>query len=60
MCHYLAVRSLLEAKEFTEALQIINESEMCSSVSQSGINFLDQTNILQDAAKNVKFFKLNL
>ncbi|XP_034935947.1 cell division cycle protein 16 homolog [Chelonus insularis] len=54
MCHYLTVRSLLEAKEFNEALQVINESELCSNISQSGVSFIDHTNILTDAPKNVQ------
>ena len=53
MCHYLAVKSLMEAKEYNEALQIINESEMCTNMSQSGASFSDHTDILQDAPKNV-------
>lgn len=54
MCHYLTVRSLLEAKEFSEALQVINESEICTNMSQSGVNFIDHANILEDAPKNVQ------
>ncbi|XP_015597960.1 cell division cycle protein 16 homolog isoform X2 [Cephus cinctus] len=54
MCHYLAVRCLLEAKEFTEALQIINETEMCTNISQSGVSYSDHADILQDAPKNVQ------
>ncbi|XP_063995452.1 cell division cycle protein 16 homolog [Diachasmimorpha longicaudata] len=54
MCHYLTVRSLLEAKEFNEALQVINELEICSNISQSGVSFMAHPNILQDAPKNVQ------
>lgn len=53
MCHYLTIRSLLEAKEFTEALQIINETELCTSMSQTGVSFMEHTNFMQDAPKNV-------
>ncbi|XP_053593265.1 cell division cycle protein 16 homolog [Microplitis demolitor] len=54
MCHYLTIRSLLEAKEFTEALQIINETELCTSMSQTGVSFMEHTNFMQDAPKNVQ------
>lgn len=53
MCHYLTVRSLLEAKEYGEALQVINESEICTNMTQSGVSFSDHTDIMQDAPKNV-------
>ncbi|XP_012271394.1 cell division cycle protein 16 homolog [Orussus abietinus] len=53
-CHYLAVRCLLEAKEFSEALQVINESEICNSMSHSGISFSDRADILENAPKNVQ------
>ena len=52
MCHYLAVRSLLEANEFTEALQVINEFEICNNMSQLSTSFEDHANIF-DAPKNV-------
>lgn len=51
MCHYLTVRSLLEAKEYNEALQVINESEICTNITQSA--FGDRADILEDAPKNV-------
>ncbi|XP_076239082.1 cell division cycle protein 16 [Calliopsis andreniformis] len=54
MCHYLTVRSLLEAKEYNEALQVINESEMCTNITQSGVSYTDRTDILEDAPKNVQ------
>ncbi|XP_076296997.1 cell division cycle protein 16 [Lasioglossum baleicum] len=54
MCHYLTVRSLLEAKEYNEALQVINESEICTNIAQSVMNFPDRTHILEDAPKNVQ------
>ncbi|XP_076655085.1 cell division cycle protein 16 isoform X2 [Halictus rubicundus] len=54
MCHYLTVRSLLEAKEYNEALQVINESEICTNITQSVMNFPDRTHILEDAPKNVQ------
>ena len=54
MCHYLTVRSLLEAKEYNEALQVIKESEICTNVSQSGASFADRTHMLEDASKNVQ------
>lgn len=53
MCHYLTVRSLLEAKEYNEALQIINESEICANITQSGDQVLKKmwlsiNNIIRD------------
>ncbi|KZC08990.1 Cell division cycle protein 16 like protein [Dufourea novaeangliae] len=54
MCHYLTVRSLLEAKEYNEALQVISESEICTNITQSGISFADRTDILENAPKNVQ------
>lgn len=51
MCHYLTVKSLLEAKEYNEALQVINESEICTNITQSA--FGDRADILEDAPKNV-------
>ena len=54
MCHYLTVRSLLEAKEYNEALQVIKESEICTNVSQSGASFADRAHMLEDASKNVQ------
>ncbi|XP_078037800.1 cell division cycle protein 16 isoform X2 [Augochlora pura] len=54
MCHYLTVRSLLEAKEYNEALQVINESEICTNITQSVINYTDRTHVLEDAPKNVQ------
>lgn len=56
MCYYLTVRSLLEAKEYNEALQVISESEICTNMTQSGITFTDRTDILQDAPKNVSIY----
>ncbi|XP_033226801.1 cell division cycle protein 16 homolog isoform X2 [Belonocnema kinseyi] len=53
MCHYLAVRSLLEANEFTEALQVINEFEICNNMSQLSTSFADHANVF-DAPKNVQ------
>lgn len=53
MCHYLTVRSLLEAKEYNEALQVIAESEICPNITQSGITFTDHTAFFQDAPRNV-------
>lgn len=50
------MRSLLEAKEYNEALQVIKESETCTNMTQSSITFTDRTNILQDAPKNVSIF----
>lgn len=55
MCHYLTVRSLLEAKEYNEALQVIKESEICTNITQSG--FTDRTDIFEDAPKNVIKYK---
>lgn len=52
LCHYLTVRSLLEAKEYNEALQVIKESEVCTNITQSG--FGDRANVLEDAPKNVQ------
>lgn len=57
MCHYLTVRSLLEAKEYNEALQVINDSEICTNITQSGIGFADHIDILEDAPKNVIKYK---
>lgn len=54
MCHYLAVRCLLEAKEFTEALQVIHEMEKCINISQSGVSFNGQADILEMAPRNVQ------
>ncbi|XP_015514715.2 cell division cycle protein 16 homolog [Neodiprion lecontei] len=54
MCHYLAVRCLLEAKEFTEALQVIVEMEMSTNISASGVSFNSQADILEVAPKNVQ------
>lgn len=54
MCHYLTVRCLLEAKEYSDALQVINESEICTNITQAGITFADRTDIFQDAPKNVR------
>ncbi|XP_077273220.1 cell division cycle protein 16 [Temnothorax americanus] len=54
MCHYLTVRCLLEAKEYNDALQVINESEICTNITQAGITFADRTDIFQDAPKNVQ------
>ncbi|KAG8037704.1 hypothetical protein G9C98_005915 [Cotesia typhae] len=46
--------TLGQSKEFTEALQIINETELCTSISQTGVSFMDHTNFMQDAPKNVQ------
>ncbi|XP_043251365.1 cell division cycle protein 16 homolog [Colletes gigas] len=54
MCHYLTVRSLLEAKEYNEALQVINDSEIYTNITQSGIGFTDHVDMLEDAPKNVQ------
>ncbi|XP_072759210.1 cell division cycle protein 16 homolog [Anoplolepis gracilipes] len=54
MCHYLTVRCLLEAKEYNDALQVINESEICTNITQAGITFADRMDIFQDAPKNVQ------
>lgn len=56
MCHYLTVRCLLEAKEYNDALQVINESEICTNITQAGITFTDRMDIFQDAPKNVNRF----
>lgn len=53
MCHYLVVKSLYEAREYNEALQVINESEICTNINQSGISFNDRPDILEDTPKNV-------
>ncbi|KYM98209.1 Cell division cycle protein 16 like protein [Cyphomyrmex costatus] len=54
MCHYLTVRCLLEAKEYNDALQVINESEICTNITQAGITFPDRMDIFHDAPKNVQ------
>ncbi|KAL0122000.1 hypothetical protein PUN28_007059 [Cardiocondyla obscurior] len=54
MCHYLTVRCLLEAKDYNDALQVINESEICTNITQAGITFAARTDIFQDAPKNVQ------
>ncbi|CAL1673828.1 unnamed protein product [Lasius platythorax] len=54
MCHYLTVRCLLEAKEYNDALQVINESEICTNITQAGITFASRMDIFQDAPKNVQ------
>lgn len=56
MCHYLTVRCLLEAKEYNDALQVINESEICTNITQAGITFASRMDIFQDAPKNVSGF----
>lgn len=56
MCHYLTVRCLLEAKEHNDALQVINESEIYTNITQAGITFADRTDIFQDAPKNVRVY----
>lgn len=53
MCHYLTVRCLLEAKEYNDALQVINESEICTNITQAGITFSTRMDIFQDAPRNV-------
>ncbi|XP_058792330.1 cell division cycle protein 16 homolog [Phymastichus coffea] len=56
MCHYLLVRCLLEAKEFAEAVQVINEFEtLCnvSNVNQTEPSF-EHSIVLDDAPKNVQ------
>lgn len=54
MCHYLTVRCLLEAKEYNDALQVINESEICTNITQAGITFSTRMDIFQDAPRNVQ------
>ncbi|XP_020712123.2 cell division cycle protein 16 homolog isoform X2 [Athalia rosae] len=54
MCHYLAVRSLLEAKEYNEALQVIGKMEMCTNTSHSSISFKGQTELVEVAPRNVR------
>jgi len=56
MCHYLTVRCLLEAKEYNDALQVINESEIYTNITQAGITFSSRMDIFQDASKNVNIF----
>lgn len=55
MCHYLLVRCLLEAKEFAEAVQVINEFETLSNVNQTEPSFDDHSIVLDDAPKNVSY-----
>ncbi|XP_066594170.1 cell division cycle protein 16 homolog [Prorops nasuta] len=54
MCHYLTVRSLLEAKEYNEALQVINDSEICTSMNQSGISFSNRMEMLDNTSRNIQ------
>lgn len=54
MCHYLTVRCLLEAKEYSDALKVIDESELYTNITQGGVSFADRTDIFQDALKNVQ------
>lgn len=58
MCQYLAIRSLLEAKEFNEALQLIDEAEQdeCVNMNQSEVSFTDSTGMFESATKNVSLF----
>lgn len=57
MCHYLTLRCLLEAKEYNDALQVINESEMHTYIAQTGITGIASSmDIFQDAPKNVSGF----
>lgn len=53
MCHYLTVRSLLEAKEYNDALQVINEFEMCSNVTANVNHSNDFAADIEDTPKNV-------
>jgi anaphase-promoting complex subunit 6 len=53
MCHYLVVRCLLEAKELTEAVQVINEFETLTNINQSETSFDDHSIVIDDAPKNV-------
>ncbi|XP_036145756.1 cell division cycle protein 16 homolog [Monomorium pharaonis] len=47
-----------EAKEYNDALQVINESEICTNITQAGITFADRTDIFQDAPKKCAKFIL--
>lgn len=60
MCQYLAIRSLLEAKEFNEALQLIDEAEQdeCTNINQSEVSFADATGMFDTAVKNVSSIQL--
>lgn len=53
MCHYLVVRCLLEARELTEAIQVINEFETLTNINQTEASFDDHSIVLEDAPKNV-------
>lgn len=53
MCHYLAIKCLLEAKEYNEALQVINDSEICTNITQSGMSFTEREDLAEDAPKHV-------
>lgn len=56
MCHYLVIRSLLEAKEFTEAVQVINEFETLTDIDRSATSFIEDHSIaIDDAPKNVGY-----
>lgn len=54
MCHYLVVRCLLEAKELTEAVQVINEFEALTNINnQTETSFDDHSVLMDDTPKNV-------
>lgn len=55
MCHYLVVRCLLEAKELTEAVQVINEFEALTNINnQTETSFDDHSLVIDDTPKNVR------
>ncbi|XP_014232133.1 cell division cycle protein 16 homolog [Trichogramma pretiosum] len=57
MCHYLVVRCLLEAKELTEAIQVINEFETITNITNinhTETSFDEHSIVLDDAPKNVQ------
>ena len=53
MCHYIVIRCLLEAKEYTEAVQVINEFETLTNLNQTDASFDDQSIVMEDSPKNV-------
>lgn len=56
MCHYLVIRCLLEAKELTEAVQVISEFETLANITQSEASFDEHSLLIEDASKNVRKF----
>ncbi|KAJ8674108.1 hypothetical protein QAD02_005370 [Eretmocerus hayati] len=54
MCYYIVLRCLLEAREYGEALQIIDEIDTITNINQTETTFDDQSMFLDDAPKNLQ------